>query len=453
MKKALLALVLVGAVTAGVIWQVRAKDKRPRLSVTIPLLPWPEPELRMYDMRLGSQKSYMLEVRSRHDRALDLEAELGNTDTKLVMQLRGDTRILPEGRGRARLVLAVPPTLGAFENTVTIRCPQLPDWKLEYKILGSVVDKPFDGAYMFARPAGVRIGAVEAGSHTPVVVALVNRGTVAIEVREVIVSDRDRLRVKGLIGGAVIVPGAELQLDGVYVAGSEPGPFRERVRVMSNAVNTPDGLDLIVTGEVVTPYSPAPLKFLQRSAYPHREPRYQVRIHAREGSAPFTVTDISGHESALDVVDRGSDTPADVQVVTFKLRRDAPPALERPLKLRVRLTLSVGYVVTWPMTLRILPIIRPHPPRLNFGVVEQGTPKAITIRLLAAGGRRFKAISASSQRGTVHTQVWGAAGMEQSIIVNVKPGLPGGPHSDVVIVKTDDKDVPEIRVPVSIQIR
>ncbi len=452
MRTFLILAVIGVAIGAALLWPKRGESK-PALEVSIPSLTWEKLELRMLDSPQRRAWTYQVRLHSRADRELHLEAKLDQPTANVKLRVDGDKSLLPGAHGQMRLVFVVPPRFGKFENGVTITSPQLPDWKKRYNIVGEVVDRPLEGSYMFANPSSVSLGEVEAGSRTPILVALESRGDEPVSITEFEVSNPERVRVRGFRSGAVIVAGGDLQVDGIFLAPPQPGPFRERIRVKSDAINVPRGLDVLITGSVVTDYTPRPLRIDRRTAYAHREPEFKVSIIGRKGTKPFTVRQIAGHAAHFTVASKGTTEPASKQDVVLKLRRDAPLAIEKPHELRIRLTLSVDVEVVWPVSTRVLPAIRPQPARLNFGRLAPGTPKVLIVRLLASDGRQFQAKCPPTERGKFIAQVQGGVGMQQTIRVNVKPGLPLGVHNDQVIVETGDKDVPIIRIPISIEIR
>jgi len=412
--------------------------------------------LRIPGARPGSSMQWLLRLRSRVDRSTTLRARLVPPVREgLVLSLRGTTSVLPQGRESARLVLRMPTGFGPLEGVIELSCPEL-DWTREVPYRGEVDDVPLEGVYLVAEPRGVDLGTVKPGEALRSVVVLRAIGSQPVTIREWAVDDREHVKLLNVRGGETIQPGGELQVNIGVLAPDSARSFRHRVRVYSDARNVPKGLDIMVSGRVAPDYAPRPAQLQAGTVYPMHERTHRVLISAAKGRAPFRVESVEGHERHFEVVSKGSEEPAPVQEVVLKVRRDAPTDMERPQRFSIRFDLGpdIGEDVVVPVAMRFVPPIHAKPARVRFGVVDPEKDELTReVRLVAFANRRFEVTNVRLRDGDFQARKRsGGAGIPWSFTVapvHTDPGL----LADVLIIETDDEQVPEIAVPISAEIR
>jgi hypothetical protein len=242
------------------------------------------------------------------------------------------------------------------------------------------------------------------------------------------------------VGGEVLVPRLAVS-------------FREKIRILSDASNYPRGIDITLSGEIDPDYSCQPRRLDVRADYPIRETAYPVEIVAREGGEPFVVERITGHEDYF-VVGELPKTPATRQRIVFKLRPDAPTSGSKRQEFDIRFRLGPRDVdVIWPVSIGLLPPIHPSPPQLTFGRVPIDRPTRMELQLHTFANRRFKVLKYYTEKGRFAISTpQGGGGLTWRFFVAPAPNLRHGLHRDTLVIETDDKDVPKIRVPIYLEL-
>jgi hypothetical protein len=426
------------------------------LVVTIPLKPGAT-HLEMPEALPLRRYQYKLEVVNNVRRQVQLEARLEEPAPAGVVARIGGTNTIPrEGTGWPWLVVIVPEVPGPFQGTIAITSPEVPDWVLRYTFAGEVVDRPREGRNMSARPPGVDLGNLAPGDEKAFAVALASFGSEDVEITEWVPSDPAIVRLPRLGEPVVVKTGGEYQLVGAIVAPRAAGPFDAAVRVRSDAQNHKGGVfDVRFRGTVVPDYAPHPPRAVETAAYPAEGTEFKMKIVAREGVPPFTVAEAKGHERYFEVLSLGTPEPAREQLVKLKLRRDAPTDATRPAEWQVRFRVEPsGVEVTWPLRLYLYPPIHASPREISFGTVSQGAPKEAEILLSALAQRAFRVTGARAEGRRVRVTVpEHAPGTTWRVLVSLPEGLAPGVIEDRIVIETDDKDVPQLIVPVKADIR
>ncbi len=400
---------------------------------------------------------YQLEVKNRAGKQVQLEARLEEpAPPGVVARLGGTTSVPREGTGYPWLIVIVPEKPGPFQGAVVITSPDVEGWVLRYTFGGEVVDRPREGRNITARPPGISLGTLVPGEEKAFAVALASFGSEDVTIEEWTPSDPAVVRLPKLGDPAVVKTGGEFQLVGAVVAPRVAGPFEATVRVRSDAQNHKGGVfDIRFAGVVLPDYAPYPPRAVETAAYPVEQTEFKVRIVAREGIAPFRIAEAKGHERYFDVVSLGTPEPAREQVVRLKLRRDAPTDAMRPAEWQVRFRIDPTDVeVAWPLKLFLYPPIHASPREISFGAVPQGMQKEAEILLTALANRSFRVTDARTEGRRVRVTVpEHAPGTTWRVLVSLPESLPMGVLSDRVVIETDDKDVPQLIVPVKADIR
>ena len=396
---------------------------------------------------------YLLKIRSTAKRSVDLRVRLEDPAPKgMRALLKGETRILREGSAEVTLFLVPPPDLGPFKGTVTLYSEDLPDWTHAYGFSGTIVQKPHSGRHVQA-DSGVDLGDVRPTQRCPFVFSIRNVGdeTLTIEgVRRV----SGRIRLEKDLRGQPVVPGGEIQVNGVLIAPKRGGRFEGRVEIACDASNAPRR-HVVVFGVVIPDYSASPDRLsIVRVVAPDR-PRFKFKVRAREGEAPFTVTDVEGLSPYFEMLGKGGAEPAAEQIVEVRLRRDAPAGKKTPDGYALRFRLSVGEVVDVPVELGILPAIFPEPPELSFGTVARRAAPRKEVRLTSyvRPTRPFEVTSARSESRHFVVEAKHSPGLQWSIWVSLPKGIPPGTYHDTIVIETDDPDSPKISIKVSAVVR
>jgi hypothetical protein len=424
------------------------------LLVTIPRRPGTT-HLDMSGSKAGTRWEYRLEVTSRVRKQVRLEARLEEPFPEGMAVRVADGTIPREGTAWPWLILVAPPVEGPFRGAVMVTSPDVPDWSLRYTFEGEVVPGGLVGKHLSARPAGMNLGMLRPGEERTFAVALGNIGSEPVTIRGWSAEDAERVRMPRSGDPVTVTPGGEFQLPATVVAPRAAGPFETRVRVDSDAASHPKGLFLQFRGEVVPDYAPNPPRAVERTAFPAEGREFKVAIRARDEVAPFTVAGAAGHERYFEVLSLGTPEPAREQIVTFRLRRDAPTDPDRDAEWQVRLRLEPGGVeVAWPVKIRLNPPIHAQPTSLDFGKVPQGAGKAAEISLTAYANRAFRVTGASAERRQVQVTLPDhAPGTSWRVVVSLPKGLAKGMIDDRVVIDTDDPDVPQLIVPVRGEVR
>ncbi|HEX5137642.1 MAG TPA: hypothetical protein VFY93_11750 [Planctomycetota bacterium] len=426
------------------------------LEVKIPTLPGAT-HLQMPDALPLRRYNYKLEVRSAVAKQARLEARLEDPAPEGVeVRIGGDATIPREGTGWPTLVVIVPKKPGAFQGTIALTSPEVPDWVQRYTFAGNVADRPPEGRHMVPRPAGVDLGTLVPGEEKAFAVALASVGSEPVTITGWESNDPDVVRIQRIEDAVVVRPGGELQLVGTAVAPNAAGPFEAAVRVRSDAQGYQNGIfGIRFGGVVVLDYAPQPPRAVETAAYPAAGTEFKLKIVAREGVAPFTVAEALGHERYLEVVSLGTKEPAREQLITLKLRRDAPTDAARPAEWKVRFRIEPGDLeVAWPMKLFLFPPIHASPREVQFGAVAQGAGTEAEIFLTAIPGRTFRVTGARSEGRRLRVTIpEHALGGVWKVDVGLPESLPKGVLTDRIVIETDDPDVPQLVVPVRAEIR
>jgi hypothetical protein len=425
------------------------------LVVTIPKKP-NATHLEMPEALPLRQYKYRLEVVNNVRKQVRLEVRLEEpVPPGVVARLSGTTTIPREATAWPWLVVVVPEVPGPFQGSLAITSPDVADWVLKYTFGGEVVDRPREGRHIRVR-LGSPLGTMVPGEEKAFAVALESFGSEDVVIEEWAPSDPEVVRIQRLQEPLLVKSGGELQLVGVIVAPRAAGPFEASVRVRSDAQNYQGGvLDIRFGGTVVPDYAPHPPRAVETAAYPAAQTEFKVKIVAREGVLPFVVAAATGHERYFDVVSLGTAEPAREQLVKLKLRRDAPTDLLQPADWQVRFRIKPSDVeVVWPLRLFLYPPIHASPREISFGAVAQGATKQAEITLAALAQRAFRVTGArSEERLVIVTVPEHAPGTTWRVVVSLPEGLAPGALADRVVIETDDKDVPQLIVPVKADIR
>jgi hypothetical protein len=394
-----------------------------------------------------------MEARSRANRSVRLEARFeGPAPEGMSVKMAGDQELLPVSTGVPVLTIGLPARPGPIRGTIVIESPDLPGWSRTYVFDGVVEDRPREGKIVEWQAED--LGDLRPGEKKAFAAPVRSRGTEDVTIHEVKLVNGDRVRLDRRYGPELILAGGELQITGVVVAPKVAGNFRARIRVRSDADNVRVWFDTFVVAKVVPDYAPRPDRIGPRNDAPVQETEYAIEIHGRQGTEPFVIDQVMGHEAVFTLVSRGGTEPAVEQTVVFKLKRDAPtdPMLLREFNVRLRLS-PVGYEVVVPVHLRLHPPIYADPPRPHLGRVPRGHPGKTEIRLVAIANRRFKVKSAETQKGLFEIEVRHAPGLAWRILVGIPNRSKTGLLQDRIVIETDDPDVPKIVVPVKAVVR
>ena len=130
----------------------------------------------------------------------------------------------------------------------------------------------------------------------------------------------------------------------------------------------------------------------------------------------------------------------------LKRRRDAPHGSHK-FEIGIHLAPS-GYVVRWPVTIRIVAGILAQPNKLTFGKIRpnQEPTKELTLHSLLR--RSFTVTSADSAKGKFTVKAVRTPSGSWRLLVTPVPNLPPGFSSDRIVIETDDPDTPRLIVEV-----
>jgi hypothetical protein len=429
-------------------------EREGAIELSIPTLPGDGSELRMFDSRGGAWWNYRVHWKAQAPREVQLAARFrGAVPEGMELRLKGESKLRIGGEGIVTLVVVMPKAFGPIQGEIEFYSDDLPGWTKVFPFRGEVVDKPRRGRYIQAQPAGVQLGKLRPGETKPFRSTLKNVGDEDITIRDWKISDTDIVKVRGLLPNQVLAPGAELEVGGEVLVPRLAVSFREKIRIFTDAENYPGGIDITLLGEVDPDYSCQPKRLEVRADYPIRETTYPVEIVARKGGDPFVVESVSGHE-AYFVVGELSKTPATRQRIEFKVKPNAPTSVTERQEFDVRFRLAPGHVdVIWPVSITLLPPIHPSPPRLNFGRVPIDRPARLELRLHTFANRKFKVTKAYTEKGRFAiSEAHGGEGLTWSYFVAPARNLRVGLHRDTLVIETDDKDVPIIRVPIYLEL-
>lgn len=368
----------------------------------------------------------------------------------VVVELTGETTLLPKGTGHVTLVLGPPKDLGPFAGKVALLSEDLPGWKHVYEFHGVVVDKPLPGKYLRAEPSGVDLGERRPGERVPFEVVLRNRGSEPVLVREWSPVEAVRVRLRRLDAPLSVEPGSEHRLQGELVAPAQAGAFHERVRILSDAKDP--ALDVPVFGSVVRDHELIPHRLDWGNVYRAEQPECSIRIRARPGVPPFTVGFVDGIKAHFDVVSPGGDVAAPEQTVRLRLKRNAPVGPLEGYEIRFHLEPG-GEVLAWPLQVNVLPSIHAQPPEVDFGDVPRGAEPAREVRLLRYGNRSFEVSGIQCDNARFVVEKSRAAPLPWTVRVTLARGVGPGVHTGRILVETDDEDTPRLLIPVRVRVQ
>ncbi|MHC4134564.1 MAG: hypothetical protein ACYTDU_04830 [Planctomycetota bacterium] len=416
-------------------------------------LPEETTALDMYGSRPATTRLYYMEAASHVDRSVRLQARFdGSAPEGMSVRMR-QADLLPRGSAKPILQVRLPATVGKIKGTIVIESDQLPGWRRRYEFAGTVEDRPLEGKYLAVRPPGMDLGDLRQGEQRDFVFSLASTGTEAVTIHRVKARDEVHIRLSRAAAG-ILVPGGTQQVTGVFSAPKAAGPFQTMIDVRTNADNFRERVTIALRCRVVPDYAPHPAKLGPASYYPVQEREFPVTLRGREGTEPFTVGKITGHERYLSVQETGSEEAAHEQTVVFKLKRDAPTDATAEQEFGIRLRLEpFGAEVVWPVRMTLNPPIYALPPRVHFGRVPQGLRRQIEILLAVVAGRRFTVKSAKAQRGLFKVEIKHAPGLSWRIIVTIPKRSARGLLQDRIVIETDDPDVPRIVVEVKADVR
>jgi hypothetical protein len=411
--------------------------------------------LDMYGSRPGTTRLYYMEAASHVDRSVQLQARFeGNVPEGMSVRMRR-AEVLPRGSAKPILQVQLPKSVGKLSGAIVIESDQLPGWRQRYEFAGTVEDRPLEGKYLKVRPPGMDLGDLSPGEPKEFAFTLASTGTEAVMIHGVQARDEAYVRLARAAAG-ILVPGGTQQLTGVFSAPKAAGPFQTMIDVRTNADNFRARVTIALTCEVVPDYAPQPAKLGPLACFPALEqaPEFSVVLRGREGTEPFTVGRITGHERFLLVQSAGGEAAAHEQTVVFKLKRDAPTDATAAQRIGIRLRLEpFGAEVVWPVRMTLNPPIYAIPPRIHFGRTQQGQQRGVEIRLASVPGRRFTVKSATAQRGLFEVEVKHAQSLSWRVMVTIPKRSARGLLQDRVVIETDDPDVPRIVVEVKADIR
>jgi hypothetical protein len=278
-------------------------------------------------------------------------------------------------------------------------------------------------------------------------------GTEAVTIHGIQARDEGAIRLARAASG-ILVPGGAQQVSGIFHAPKAAGPFQAMIDVRTDADNFRERLTIVLRCTVVLDYTPHPAKLGPASHFPSQELEFPVTVRGREGTEPFTVGKITGHERFFSVQNAGGKEAAHEQTVTFKLKRGAPTDTKTVQQFGIRLRLDpFGAEVVWPVKMILNPPIYPVPPRVNFGTVAGGPQRQLEIRIAAVAGRRFEVTRVTTQKGLFEVEIKHAPGLSWRIRVTIPKRSGRGLLQDRVVIETDDPDVPRIIVDVRAEVR
>jgi hypothetical protein len=361
--------------------------------------------------------------------------------------------LLPRGSGKPVLQVQLPEKQGPIKGTIVIESAELPGWQRRYEFAGTIEDRPLEGKYLTVKPMGVDLGVLRPGEREEFAFSLSATGTEPVTIHGIRPRSEGHVRLARAAAG-VLMPGAVQRVTGVLIAPKAAGAFLTMVDVRTNADNFRERATVALKCEVVPDYAPHPAVLGPVSHFPVEEREFPVTLRGREGTEPFTVGKISGHERYFTVKSAGLDKPAHEQRVVFQLKRDAPTdaAVRQEFGIRLRLE-PFGAELVWPVRMTLNPPIYAVPPRLHFGRVPEGQQLKLEIRLAAVPGRRFTVKAASAQRGLFEVEIKHAPGLSWRILVAIPKRSARGLLQDRVVIEIDDPDVPRIVVEVKADVR
>jgi hypothetical protein len=409
--------------------------------------------LDMFGSRPGMARLYYMEASSNVDRTVRLQARFSGTapEGMTVRMLRGE--LLPHGSAKPVLQVLLPKVTGSVKGTLVIFSDERPGWEQRYEFAGTVEDRPLEGRYLKVEPPGVDFGDLRPGERKEFAFTLLGSGTEAVMIHGVMTRDDEHIVLaRGSAG--VLVPGGTRRVAGVFTAPKGAGPFQAVIDVRTNAINFRERVTLMLRCKVVPDYAPHPDKLGPVAHFPAQQLEFPVTVRGREGTEPFTVGKITGHDRYFSVVRKGSEEAAREQTVVFRLKPDAPTDATAVQQFGIRIRLEpFGAEIVWPVTITLNPPIYAVPPRLHFGTLPSGQQRQLEVRLAAVAGREFEVTRATTERGLFKAEVRHAPGLSWRIVVTIPKRSARGLLQDRVVIETDDPDVPRLVVEVKAEIR
>jgi hypothetical protein len=387
------------------------------------------------------------------DRSVRLQARFdgGAPEGMSVRILRGE--LLPRGSAAPVLQVLLPSSEGSLKGTIVVHSDELPDWQRRYEFAGTVEDRPLEGKYLAAEPSGMDLGDLRPGEQRTFEFTLKSTGTEAVTIHGIQAREEGYVRLARAASG-ILVPGGAQQVSGVFFAPKAAGPLQAMIDVRTNADNYRERLTIVLRCKVVLDYTPHPARLGPASHFPSQELEFPVTLRGREGTEPFTIGKITGHERFFTVQSAGGKEAAHEQTVVFKLKRDAPTDATAVQQFGIRLRLDPFRAeVVWPVKMTLNPPIFPVPPRVNFGTVASGQQRQLEIRIAAVAGRQFEVTRVTTQKGLFEVEIKHAPGLSWRIVTTIPKRSGRGLLQDRVVIETDDPDVPRIVIDVRAEVR
>ncbi len=201
------------------------------------------------------------------------------------------------------------------------------------------------------------------------------------------------------------------------------------------------------------------------------EPASRAAVDAVVGQGATTTVTLSRRDGKPLEIGAVTSNPPGLLEATVMPAADGHPSSQRSLVLKVspqddasvrivRLSIPVNVdkdpVVTYPVAVRIRPVVEVQPRQLRFVVGEPGrTPSQMGVRLVDNRGRAFRVRSLESSNPELfvaHSAARNEKATEHRVTVVLAPGLdaekvPGVVHGTVTVT-TDEPGGAPLRIPV-----
>lgn len=396
---------------------------------------------------------YRLDIKSNLDRPVQLDVRLdGASHERVAVQLRGESKLLPQGSAKPNLVILPPGPLGPFSGTAVLFSNDVPEWRYEVAFSGEIRKVQRQGRWLTLRPIAVDLGKVRPGEKKPFVATLRNEGTEEITIREWRPLDANVQLNPSLRPGDLIAPGGEKQVGGTVTIPDVQGQWVTRVLISSDSTNA-ERLQLQLGAVVEPDFTLHPPSTRLDNVYPPRQREFTVQVKAREGLAPFKVTGVKNLARFFEVVSLGADEPAAEQTVRLRVAPGAPHQVVKghPVRFVVE---PPGVELEHKIYMHTHGSISAQPERLNWGTLRRGTTvKEKEVLLATFAGRQFKVTNVQSKNGYFVARLIQSPGVTPRVMVRPAEGLPSGILDDFILIETDDKDTPRLRVHARIEYR
>jgi len=421
--------------------------------LSIRLGPLEPGESRLPDQDLNTRTvslRYELDVRSRTDKPVTLQASLGDESTNgLTVTIDPNRSILPEGRESLSVILALPEREGPFRAEIVLSSDDLPGWSRTYELRGTKTDRPLEGRRLRLEPGrGIDLGAMRPGESQPFSFRLAAEGTEAVTLEQVLVERESGVRVDGVRGDERIEPGASLEVKGVFRCPEGPEPRAgARVQIRSNAKNAPV-LTFHVSARRERDFELHPPRMPPLRTYPNQSRAYAVEVRAAQED--FVVENVTGLEPYFELGGPLPDEPARSVKVTIRLKPGAPTSVQAHTG-SARFHLSTGARLAWPYQVTVLPSIHAQPPRVAFGTVTVAElPEQRVVQIVSLPGRDFEVTGAYAENGRFVVTTEHMRNMPWRVVVTLPVGKKRGDIvNDRIIIETSDEQVPKLYVDAS----